>query len=297
VNARLALNLGLCGLFGILVLLAVYEPGLEPPKPLPALSVLKGQAVKAIMIERADADPIRLEKDGERWIMRAPYSVLANRGRVQSILSFLEGTSQASFPAAGQELERFGLADPGVRLTADGEVFAFGDTHPLDHQRYVLFRDRVHLTVDGVYDDLTADPGDFVSPRLVEDGPELVGIELPAATIERRGQAWVLEPADSAVKEADLARLADDWRSAQALTIRKRRDAKPEGAISLKWNEGPPIRFEVLARSPDLVLARPDLGLEYRLGGEMAGRLLAPAESAADPKGGAPAQDPPPPPP
>jgi hypothetical protein len=280
-NARLALNLGLIGLLGILVLLAVYEPGLEPPKPLPPLTTLAGTAVKGITIERKDAEPVRLLREGERWLMQAPYAVPANRGRVEAMLRFVAGASQASFPAAGQALERFGLADPGVRLAVDGEVFAFGDINPLDHQRYVLYRDRVHLTVDGLYDDLTADPGDFVSPRLVEDGRELVAIELPAANIERRDYVWVLEPPDSAIKDADLARLAEDWRSAQALTVRKRREAKPEGTVTLRGKEAPgqptpSIRFEVLAREPELVLARPDLGIEYRLGGEMAGRLLAP---------------------
>ncbi len=40
-NGRMALNLGLIGLVGILVLLAVYEPGLDAPKQLPRLTAIE----------------------------------------------------------------------------------------------------------------------------------------------------------------------------------------------------------------------------------------------------------------
>ena len=298
-NGRLALNLGLIGLVGILVLLAVYEPGLEAPKQLPRLTAIEGPAVKAITVRRKDGEAIVLAKEGERWMMRAPYSVPANPGRVQSILGFLEGTSQVSFPAQGPELQRFGLAEPKVRMEVDADAFAFGDTSPMNGQRYVLYKDQVHLTMDVLYDQLLADPGDFVSPRLVEEGRELTAIELPGATAEHGESGWVLRPEDASVKTEALAKLADDWLSAQALAVRKRRDAPSQDTVTLELKDAP-LRFEVLAREPLLVLARPELGLEYRLGSGMAERLLRPVgtekkdPSAGQEASGDMAQDPPP---
>jgi len=164
VNGRMALNLGLIGLVGILVLLAVYEPGLDAPKQLPRLTAIEGPAVKAITVTRKDDEAIMLAKEGERWMMRAPYSVPANPGRVQSILGFLEGTSQASFPTQGHDLKRFGLAEPKVRMEVDADVFAFGDTSPMNGQRYVLYKDRVHLTMDALYDQLLAEGRRYEQP-------------------------------------------------------------------------------------------------------------------------------------
>lgn len=299
-NGRMALNLGLIGLVGILVLLAVYEPGLDAPKQRPRLTAIEGPAVKAITVTRKDGEAIVLSKEGERWMMRAPYSVPANPGRVQSILGFLEGTSQASFPAQGHDLKRFGLAEPKVRMEVDADVFAFGDTSPMNGQRYVLYKDRVHLTTDALYDQLLADPGDFVSPRLVEEGRELAAIELPGATVEHGESGWVLRPEDASVETGALAKLADDWLSAQALAVRKRRDAASQDTVTLELKDAPALRFEVLAREPELVLARPERGLEYRLGSGMAERLLRPARTEKkDPRAGQEAsgdmaQDPPP---
>ncbi|MGH8585100.1 MAG: DUF4340 domain-containing protein [Gammaproteobacteria bacterium] len=299
-NARLALNLGLIGLVAILVLLAVYEPGLNAPKQPPRLSTIEGPVVKAITVTGKDGEAIVLAKEGERWMMRAPYSVPANPGRVQSILGFLEGTSQASFPAQGHDLQRFGLAEPTVRMEVDADGFAFGDTSPMNSQRYVLYKGQVHLTTDALYDQLLADPGDFVSPRLVEEGRQLTAIQLPGATVEHQKGGWVLHPEDAAVADEALARLADDWLSAQALAVRKRRDAASQDTVTLELKDAAALRFEVLAREPELVLARPELGLEYRLGSEMAERLLRPARtekkapSAEQEASGDMAQDPPP---
>ncbi len=297
-NARLALNLGLIGLIGILVMLAVYEPGLEAPKRLPRLTAITGSAVKAITITRAAGDPIVLVKDGERWNLRAPFPVAANAARVQSILDFLEGTSETSFPARGHDLERFGLADPKVRLEVEGESFAFGDTNPLSARRYVLYKDHVHLTAETLYDQLLADPGDFVSPRLVEEGSELTAIQLPGTSAERRESGWMLYPQDPTVKPEDVARLADQWRSAQALKVRKRRNVKAQETVSLERKDAAALRFEVLAHEPDLVLGRPDLGLEYRLDASMAERLFRPGrteepeQKAGERSGGTKARDP-----
>ncbi len=286
-NARLALNLGLIGLVGILVLLAVYEPGLDAPKQRARLSTIDGPAVKAITVTRQDGGAIVLAKEGERWRLRAPYSVPANPGRIQSILGFLEGPSQASFPAKGHELKRFGLAEPKVRIEVDADAFAFGDTSPMNGQRYVLYQDQVHLTMDTLYEPLLADPGDFVSPRLVEEDRELTAIELPGATVEHRESGWVLRPADTAVADGALARLADDWRSAEALAVRKRRDAASTDTVTLELKDAPPLRFEILTREPELVLARPEWGLEYQLGSGMAARLLRPARTEKkDPSAG-----------
>jgi hypothetical protein len=51
--------------------------------------------------------------------------------------------------------------------------------------------------------------------------------------------------------------------------------------VQLKGRD--PIRFQLLARDEELILARTDLGVEYHLPGESAGRLLTlpPFEPAA----------------
>jgi hypothetical protein len=43
-----------------------------------------------------------------------------------------------------------------------------------------------------------------------------------------------------------------------------------------------PVVFHIVAREPDLVLARPDWGIQYHLAGDVGAKLLELPESAAE---------------
>lgn len=290
-RTRLLLNLALFLLLLGLVVLAVREPGkvVEPPKP--KLSAIEPQGVANITITRPQQERVVLAKEGTRWRLEEPLRAPANDTKMQSLLGLLGETSQESFPAKDHDLKRFGLAEPAVMVEFDNERFALGDTNPLNAQRYVLYRDRVHLVFESVYNHLEGEAASFASPRLTEEGREPVRIALPGRTLTREGKrGWTMSPAEPDVTTDALTRLADEWRYARAITVRRLDPKKKfEGNIMLAFKEGEPVSYAILAKAPDLILARPDLGLEYQIAGA-AGKLLleperkTPSETASKPE-------------
>lgn len=274
-RTRLALNLALLALLLVLVVLAVFQPGTvtEPPKP--KLSSIDPKSVTTITVTRPKQDTIVLRKEGTRWWLEQPLRTPANESRAQSLLGFVGDPSQESFAAKDHDLKRFGLAEPEVVLQVQDQRFAFGDTNPLSAQRYVLYGDRVHLVFESVYYDLQGDAAGFVSPRLIEEGREPVQIALPERTLRREGdRGWQLSKPEPGVTTDALTRLADEWRYVQAMTVRQLdRAKKPQGSVILSFKEGEALSYQVLAREPELILARTDLGLEYAVAAA-AGKLL-----------------------
>jgi len=86
----------------------------------------------------------------------------------------------------------------------------------------------------------------------------------------------------------DLSRWLDEWRYAQAIDINALTPDKlptqdPAGShIEIQIQGQDPIRFLVMATTPDLLLARLDQGLSYRFSAEQARRLLYPPNTGID---------------
>lgn len=300
-RTRLILNLTLLGLLLVLVALAVLDRRevVEPPKP--KLSTIDPNTVATITITRPKQEAIVLAKAGKRWQLKRPLNAPADESRVQSLLDLLGDESQESFPAKDHDLKRFGLAEPAVVVQFDNRRLALGETNPLSAQRYVLYEDRVHLVFDSVYEQLQGQAASFASPRLIEEGREPVRIALPERTLLREGdRGWILRPPQAGVTTDALTRLADEWRYARAVTVRALKNGKrAEAKVILAFKEGGPITYEIRSRDPALILARPELGLEYEIPGPVGKRLLAPEKETKKKAAAVPApkaEVPPPPP-
>ncbi|MGH8595441.1 MAG: DUF4340 domain-containing protein, partial [Gammaproteobacteria bacterium] len=215
--------------------------------------------------------------------------VRADEPRVQALLDFLEDESQDAFPAKDHDLKRFGLTEPALRLQFDDSLFAFGDANPLSGRRYVLHGDMIHLAADTIYPTLTGPAEDLASPRLLEEGTEPVRLSLPKYVLSRgaKGQ-WRLSSPDPRISSAALQKIVDEWRYARALTVRRKQERTSQGTIRIEFQAGTPVQFEILAKNPELILARSDLELEYAMSAETGQRLLEPQKATNPPASPAP---------
>lgn len=272
---RVLLNLALALLVAVLALVVIYQPGKKPPPDEPPLANLQPADIDHIRLLRshqADVDLVR--KDG-RWWMTSPYALPANEGRVREILGIPAMQVQAHVAGSGKDLSRFGLAEPDVRVRLGDHEFAFGDTNPLSYERYVGYAGQVYLVDDTVYAQLIATPPEYVSTRLLERGAKLDAITLPDLTlVEREGRWKVTQGSTKGVSADAITSLVQAWQSAQALQVSKLEGTPPKGTATLTLKNGKSIDFAILAVKPQLVLGRKDIGLEYHLDGDAAGRLL-----------------------
>jgi hypothetical protein len=284
-GSRTWLNLGLLILAGALAIVAVYLPGVKKPAPLPALTSLTPAAITSIRIERKAQPAIALKKEASGWRLTEPLQLPANTVVVESLLGLTQAASHAQWVAASLDLEKFKLKSPRIRVRLNDVELGFGDTEPLEGRRYVLAGNTVHLITDGYYPKLIAPPASFVSLALLPGPARLEDIELPGLTLTHDAQGWSAQPGAS---PDAVNTLVQEWTAAQALQVRPYNapasQIKLVETITLR-QEGtqPPLRFIIVSRAPELILARPELGVQYHLPQDAAQRLLMlPAAGPAD---------------
>jgi hypothetical protein len=280
VRSRWLINLALFGAviaLGYLLLIAENETA-APAEPLTALAP---EAITEIEIRKPGAEPVRMIKTGGRWQMTAPVAIAADEARVRPILGLLKAASRARFNPADLDLARFGLSPPLLELSLSGQTFAFGDEQPLDGSRYLLHDGRLHLIEDTVFFQLNAPFTYFVSPKLVPDNGEPSRIRLPSQVYTRGADGWQAEPPLPGGRDASAVIQA--WQVTEALTVRPYEAQPPQGEIALEWPDGRVLTYAIIAPAPQLVLARPELGLQYHLDSFQARQLLlAPEDVQAE---------------
>jgi hypothetical protein len=273
-GARAWLNIWLAVALAVLVWVVWQEPG-HAPKPTAKLTALAPAAINQVTLVNSSGT-LELAKQDGHWRLQAPMAVAANPVRVEDLLQVASAESRSRFPAAGKDLAPFGLAKPSITLRLNDTELRFGTTTPVDQQRYVQIGDTIHLIDDQYSFDLSADVAAYVSRDLVPEGAQPVTVALPDFTLNRgKDGKWSATPAPPGVAEGEMQALADAWREAQALRVAAYDKRPGQGTVTLSLVGGQaPLRYEIIARQPGLILARPDLGLQFYLPKEDAARLL-----------------------
>ncbi len=288
-NTRGLLNLLLLLGVAALAVVAIYQPGIAPPPPPVKLTNLTPQQISRIHIERAGKATITLQKLNGHWRITEPRQLPADDGRVNSLLRVAQETSQARFQVKPEDLHKYKLDKPAVRLTLDGQVFAFGDIDPINGRRYVQIGNTVHLTTDMYFYQLDGDLPSFVSTHLLPDKATISALTLPdiALTQDPKGH-WQVHPDKPGISADAIQTLLDAWRNTTALWVKQYAPGKALGRITLQMKKpDQELHFDIMAKQPELILARPDLDLQYHLSTENAKALLelpAPAAPTATPE-------------
>ena len=191
-------------------------------------------------------------------------------------MRLLNAESHTRFAAVPQELGKYGLDEPSPRVILDGTEVVFGDTDPLKNRRYVLVDGTVHLINDTFYQHVTSSQTAYVDKILLPGNPAIAALTLPDLSLTKgEDGAWRAKP-EAASADA-LTGLVEEWRHAQALEVEPYAGAAFQDTIRIALENGDQIDFAVVERTPDLVLARRDWGIQYRLSSQTARRLLEPA--------------------
>lgn len=269
VHRKLLVNLLLVAAAGLLVAIAVLEPGKEAPEPLPPLTELDRQAVERVVIRQSGGGEIRLEKTATGWRITAPRDLPANAGKLDNLLAVTEAESQRRYPAAELDLESVGLAGDSHSLILNDATFTFGGTDPINGWRYVRVGDTVHLVRDTIIHLLRQEPLYWADNRILPGAAEVAAIELPERRVYRDEQGlWRVEPDEGDVGADALVSLVQRWESARALSVKPLEQSPGEDTpvirVHLRGTDAP-IEFRLLEDGQDIFLARPGLEIRYAI--------------------------------
>lgn len=280
-NKRTLLNLGLVSLALVLALVAWLEPGKKAAPEAENLTDLAASRVYKIRIERREGKTVEIDRVDGMWLMREPVKAVANSFRIESLLRVTEYKSLGHNPVDGLDLAKYALDKPAVRLFLNDDIeMEFGESTPLDNRRYVRLGDTVHLIKDAAYYHLIGKWTTFLSQRLIDEGLQIDTLELPGLILRKHEGNWLPEPKPENFSADASTRLIQNWQSTQAIEVRpyavKDVDEANAESIRIRLSErDEPLHFYIVARQPDLILVRPDLGVAYHLPQSRGEDLLA----------------------
>ncbi|MDM8564281.1 DUF4340 domain-containing protein [Candidatus Halobeggiatoa sp. HSG11] len=260
----------------VLGLLVFYTLEQNKPVELPKLTNL--DKVETIHIERLDKEPITLLKNGGSWQITAPFDLPANKFQTENLLQILSLRDYKKI--ASSDLAEFKLDTPLATIKFNQLTVAFGDSSPLNHQRYVQIGNNVYLMRDTWYYYLTGDALAFASLSLLGNAPKITELEMPNYHLKLQDTKWVLD-SKLPSKEIDistdaLSALVDNWQHASAYDVKPydgTTTSKEQIKVTL-LGQPQPLNFVILSKSPDLVLARPEKNIQYQLSGTQIDELL-----------------------
>lgn len=248
---------------GVSLYLTFTSPDDEGSEPV-AISDVPAEQIQTIRIERKERPAIHFSKDGDTWMMRSPFEVKARPQRIEALLGLLATPSVDQLDAGDAALDRMNLQTPEVTLRLDDEVFAFGDVNPLDQTRYVLYRDTIHLINDHLYPQLATGAGFFIDTKVVPDDAAISMVQYPQFRLLKQEGRWQLESALD-ISDERVQQLGRVWSELRAGNVRAYEPLEPLYEISVTLDNGEIIHYAVVSDLPTLILARPDLKLQYHI--------------------------------
>jgi len=276
-SRRNLLNLVLLLIAAALVAVIELRPGLQPAATQSPLSTLDPQQVTRIDLVRPAGTTLHFRKTDNHWQIDATPALPADDFQMSTVLALLQAVPVRSYPVKDLDLTQVGLDPVQTSAHFDSLALELGGTDAIDGLRYVRSGDTVYLVTDRYAHLLNAGVANFVQRTLLPESAHIRALQLPGLTLTRPdGVHWQLQPDDPAAGADRIQTLLRNWQRASALYVaHAATTAKGETVRVTLAGQAEPLVFSIVARSPDLVLGRPELGLQYHLPGTAATQLLA----------------------
>ncbi len=276
-------NIGLLGVAGALAWVLWAQPGPRPATPRAPLAPIKGMAITAITIARPGRPAIRLRQVAGHWQLTRPFKARAARFRVEALTDIVDAKPHDRFAAPKGPLGAFGLAPPQATVTLNHKRILIGRRRPFGDLRYVLTGHTIALVPAEIIHPRRLTSDSFLSTRLLGHHIHPVAFALPHLVVARHHGIWHATPSPAGVSNDRINGFVDAWRYARALSVTRYHGAPVAGRILIHYHERGATKtrarhtlvIDILATRPELVLLRPDQGLEYHFPQEIGERLLA----------------------
>lgn len=273
--SRTFLNIAL---FVVVALLAVYIyiTGQDEQAAIKneQLTQLSAGEVSQIHIQHNQRH-IELIKQGDTWRMRQPIDIEANSFRIDTLLKLLDTVSHASYPAIKLDPGKYGLDDASTSIRFNDVTLDFGIINPINNYRYVRRGETVHLIDDHYYPLLSSQTGTLVAREMIAGDAVIEKLVLPEQTLYKdEKNRW---RSSSDIDPDAINETLYQWKHGQSFGVHNymQRDSLAEISVFLAGNTDA-VRFYVTDIEPWLIIARPELDIEYHFNLEFYDRLLQP---------------------
>jgi len=215
---------------------------------------------------------------GHYWKITQPVDVAANNFRINSILDLLNAPVHNKYTSAEVDSKKTGLDKPKTTIQFNQQIIAFGIINPATNLRYIKLNNSIYTIEDVYYPLISSHFGTLVSLNLLPPDSKPAKLILQNQTIfkDEKGR-W---QSNIDISADNVARTLEHWSHDQAFGVHQYLQRKELGEVFIYLSNSPqPIRYQVTDTDPWLIIARPEIGLEYHLDIEAYDKLISPTDS------------------
>ncbi len=263
-SRRWLINYLLIALIGLFIYAGNRYQATNGFSPVNSISSLKPQDIHTVVIETPNNSQIVLRNTGNQWLFEKPVQWPADNTTVERLISIVQSKSDSRLPADEIELATLGLDSPKVTLMLNDTRIEFGTTNNIGQRRYVKIAATIYLLPDLHLHFITQGLIGLIDRRLLPRSISLKSLKLADLILSKSSNdSWQGEAVGEAEKER-LNTLGNNWQTLRAGRINTYDNSKlPEQIIIGRLEDGSEIDFFLMTIKPEIVIARPDLDLQY----------------------------------
>lgn len=244
------------------------------PVEVTRLTSLNLNDINQILIPKENGADILFKKtlainnDETQWKMIKPYQINAHQFRVNTLLSLTQTPVDKSYNVSELNPGDYSLDTPRARIIFNHTEIIFGKSNPLNNKRYIMANNKMSLLLDQTYPLVSAQATSFIDLSLINSSSNITAIKFSDQGVT-----------NNKLSTDQLQQLVEQWKTAQAFSVHRYLERKQLGSIDV-YIDDTPVSFIISDDDPWLILARPDLNIEYHLDSSLKDKLLGHFKSA-----------------
>ena len=232
-------------------------------QPKNSITSLKPQDINSIIIQFADTKLV-LRRSGNQWIFEKPIQWPANNINLERLISIVTSESNSRLPAEEIDLANLGLQLPKATLTLNDTRVLFGATNNIGERRYIMIGSTIYLLPDLHLHFINQGISGLIDRRLLPSSISLNSLRLAEFNLSKNSDGtWQADTLGDVVADQVNA-LVNNWQTLDAGNIKNfDKTGTAEQKIVAGLQDGSNIEFFIMSTRPEIVIARPDLGVQY----------------------------------
>ena len=232
------------------------------------LTHLNINKINMILIPKDNGNDILFKKtkknNESQWVMIKPYQINAHQFRVNTLLSLTQTPVDKAYDTSDLNLADYSLDTPRARILFNNTEIFFGKSNPLNNKRYIMSNNKMALLLDQTYPLVSAQAASFVDLSLINTLSNITAIKFSDLAVSKdENNLWQSTPANK-LNTDQIQQLVEQWKTVQAFSVHRYLQRKQLGNIDI-YIDNKPVSFIVSDDDPWLIIARPDLNIEYHL--------------------------------
>lgn len=238
-----------------------------------ALTPLVPEKVSSIQVNKKNKHTV-IQRQDNAWFITKPVNIKANQFRIGSLLKLLTTNNFTEYASDDLDLERYGLLDSTLNVQVDDVNIVFGNTNPINQKRYILINNSMYLIEDNFYPLINSQLGTLVDQKLIADNKsEITGIKTTDFTLLRNKEnRW---GSTNDASSDDIIKTVTNWKNAQAFGVHDYVARDIHNKVEITFADDSMLTFIISDLQPWLIIARPELNLEYHFDNENIAKLLS----------------------